>query len=74
MYYLITGRRPAVDVREDPAARPATAAAAARGAEAAALVERMWAGEPEARPAAGECVRLLESAPLPAPPGCCTVS
>ena len=73
MYYLISGQRPGADVREDPAARPPAGAAAARDPAAAALVKEMWAGDPEARPAAAECVRRLESIPAPGT-SCCTIS
>ena len=74
IHYMVAGRRPSADVRKNPAARPDAAVAAARDPAAAALVTDMWAGDPEARPAAGECVRRLEGVPVPPASGCCAVS
>ena len=71
---MVAGRRPSVDVRADPAARPDAAAATARDPAAAALITDMWAGDPETRPAARECVRRLEGVPAPPASGCCAVS
>ncbi len=76
VHYLVTGLLPSADVRRDPAARPAAAAAAARDPAAAALAEAMWAADPEARPAAAACVARLDAAPPPppSPPGRCAPS
>ncbi len=64
LWYLIAGRRPKLDIRRDAAARPDIEAARKRWPEAAALLERMWAGEPGQRPSAGECVAQIRLLPL----------
>jgi serine/threonine protein kinase len=64
LWYLITGRRPKLDIRKDPAARPDIEAARKRWPEAAALLEQMWAGEPGQRPSAEECVASIKLLPL----------
>jgi serine/threonine protein kinase len=64
LWYLITGRRPKLDIRKDPAARPDIEAARRRWPEAAELLERMWAADPGQRPSAGESAASVRQLPL----------
>ncbi len=77
-WYLLTGHRPAVDIRADAMARPDLAPARARWPAVAALAEAMWAHEPEARPSAGDALASLGALPdAPRPltdPTCCAPS
>jgi serine/threonine protein kinase len=58
IYYFLTGWQPACDVRRNPRARPA----ARRCPHMAALLERMWGHDADARQTVAECaaaVRLM---------------
>ena len=56
IWYLLTGWRPACDVRKCPRGRPDAGAARRRWRAMGALLERMWDHDPAGRPGAGECV------------------
>ena len=58
-WYLLTGHRPAVDIRTDRTARPDLAVAKARWHPVGVLLESMWAADPEARPSAGVAASTL---------------
>ena len=61
LWYIFTGHQPKIDIRKDAAARPDIALARKRWPEAAELLERMWAADPAARPAAGECAAAMRN-------------
>ena len=63
LWYLLTGWEARCDVRSCPRARPEMRTARWRWAAMAGLVERMWDHDPEARPAAAECVEALRAMP-----------
>mmetsp|Transcript_69156 Transcript_69156/g.184298 ORF Transcript_69156/g.184298 Transcript_69156/m.184298 type:complete len:156 (+) Transcript_69156:746-1213(+) len=66
MWYLLTGRKPTCNAQLDPAARPDVAPAKKRSAALAALLQKMWDGDPDVRPSAVECVaRVRSMAPPP---------
>ena len=67
LWYLLTGRRPKGRVTSDPHARPEAGPAQRRWPELAALLERMWAHEPDARPTAGECAAAVRQMTVRAP-------
>jgi serine/threonine protein kinase len=67
--YLLTGWRPSTDAMSKAYKPPSAGAARERWRELAALLERMWAFESEARPSAGECVAELQQMTVP-PPAC----
>ena len=67
--YLLTGWRPSTNAMSKTYKPPSAGAARERWPELAALLERMWAVESDARPSAGECVAELQQMPVP-PPAC----
>mmetsp|Transcript_16793 Transcript_16793/g.35505 ORF Transcript_16793/g.35505 Transcript_16793/m.35505 type:complete len:309 (-) Transcript_16793:338-1264(-) len=82
IWYILTGRKPEIDIRENPRLRPDVLVGKNRWAQIAELIVDMWADQPEQRPSAGVCVtRLLTIKDIPdlsqgaAPkePGCCTL-
>ncbi len=75
IYYFLTGWQPACDVRRKPRARPDVGSAARRCPQMAALLERMWSHDADARPTAAECAAAVRLMPLSRatcgpPPGC----
>jgi serine/threonine protein kinase len=74
IWYMLTGWEPACDVRRSPRARPDAQSAVRRWPQMAALLERMWSHEADARPAAAECAgadRLLPLSRVSGSPGAC---
>jgi serine/threonine protein kinase len=74
IWYFLTGWQPSCDIRRNPRARPDAGSAARRWPQLAALLERMWEHDADARPAAAECVAAVRHLPLSrgcgARPGC----
>jgi serine/threonine protein kinase len=68
IWYLLAGRRPDCDARDDPRRRPPALVGRWRWRALADLLERMWAAAAEDRPAAAECAALLRAAAAPPPP------
>jgi serine/threonine protein kinase len=67
--YLLTGWRPNTNAMSAAYEPPSAMPAQERWPELAALLERIWGFEQEARPSAGECVAELEHMTVP-PPAC----
>ena len=65
IWYLLTGQKPRR--RAKPTDRPDVKPARRRWAELSDVVERMWAGEAEARPSAGECLEAVDVLEVQAP-------
>ena len=61
LWYMLTGWEPPCHARNNPRGRPDAGSARHRWAAMAGLVERMWDHDPEARPAAAECVEALRA-------------
>ena len=59
LWYLLSGRRPEIDVRRDPRGRPLTVIARWRWRKLSILLELMWSHQHELRPSAQECIQRL---------------
>ena len=64
IWLILTGWQPPCEVRRNPRARPDAGSARRRWQQLAALLERMWSHDPDARPAAAECVAAVRQLPL----------
>jgi len=80
-YYMLTGRRPTIDIRIDPHVRPDLGPAKARWPAVADIIALMWHGNPEERPSATTCMEMMKGTPdhpskllTERPPGCCAPS
>jgi serine/threonine protein kinase len=68
IWYLLAGRRPDCDARDDPRRRPPALVGRWRWRALTELLERMWAAAAEDRPSAVECAAFLRAAAAPQPP------
>mmetsp|Transcript_23475 Transcript_23475/g.63365 ORF Transcript_23475/g.63365 Transcript_23475/m.63365 type:complete len:309 (+) Transcript_23475:151-1077(+) len=82
IWYLLSGRKPDIDIRQNSLLRPDLTIAKSRWPQLSELIQDMWSHQPEKRPSAGECVHRflnfddipdLSHGAAPTSGGCCSI-